>query len=41
MIRSRHGQIPKVSGFGQGMCQNAMIVARGNGFRSMRGKMAK
>ena len=41
MISSRQGQIPKVSAFGQGMCQNVTIVARGRRSRIMRGSSAK
>ena len=29
-ISSRHGQIAKASGFGQGMCQNVMTVDAGS-----------
>ena len=41
MISARHGQIPKDSGFGQGMCQKVMMVARGSRSRTMRGNNAK
>ncbi len=40
-ISSFHGQMPKVSAFGQGMCQKVMIVALGSRSRIMRGARAK
>ena len=39
--RSRHGQMPKRSEFGHGMCQNVMIVARGRRVAASRGTSAK
>ena len=41
MIASPHGQIPKASALGQGMCQNVMTVASGSRSRIMRGSSAK
>ena len=41
MISSFHGQMPKISGFGHGICQNVMMVAFGNFLRSMLGSSAK
>ena len=41
MISARQGQMPKVSEFGQGMCQKVMIVALGSSFRIIRGASAK
>ena len=41
MISSFHGQMPKVSAFGQGMCQKVMMVALGRRSRIMRGSSAK
>ena len=41
MISSFHGQMPNISGFGQGMCQNVMMVAFGSFLRSMLGSSAK
>ena len=41
MISSFHGQMPKVSAFGHGMCQKVMMVAFGNRCRIMRGRSAK
>jgi hypothetical protein len=38
---SRQGRMPKASGLGQGMCQKAMMVARGRRLRTMRGSSAK
>ena len=40
-ISSRQGQMPKDSGFGQGMCQNVMIVALGRALRIISGRSAK
>ena len=40
-ISSFHGQIPKVSEFGQGMCQKVMMVASGNCSRTIFGNNAK
>ena len=37
----RHGQMPKRSELGQGMCQNMMTVARGSRSRIRRGTRAK
>ena len=36
-----HGQIPKRSAFGQGMCQKVMMVARGRCSRMILGASAK
>ena len=41
MSSSRHGQMPKRSAFGQGMCQKVMIVARGSRSRIICGASAK
>ena len=38
---SRHGRIANASGFGQGMCQNVMIVASGSASRTSLGSSAK
>ena len=36
-----HGQTPKVSSFGHGMCQNSAMVASGLRARNMPGSSAK
>jgi len=41
MIAPFQGQMPKVSGLGQGMCQNAMMVACGSRSRIIFGNSAK
>ena len=41
IISSFHGQIPNISGFGQGMCQKVMMVAFGSLLRNMLGSSAK
>ena len=40
-ISRRHGQMPKDSGFGQGMCQNVRMVACGSFARTIAGSRAK
>jgi hypothetical protein len=40
-ISRRHGQMPKDSGLGQGMCQKVRMVARGSRSRIIAGSSAK